>query len=88
MCPILFKIYLHNYYVKLKFQEKRRLLFSTTDPLLRIGTPTPPTRTAQPHQPAPEKIKIPPERRKHPSFQGLYSYILYFIPDKAATALG
>ena len=34
------------------------------------------------------KITIPPERRKQPSFQGLYSYVLYFIPDKAATALG
>ena len=31
------------------------MLFSTTDPLLRIGTPTPHTRTAQPYQPAPEK---------------------------------
>ena len=34
------------------------------------------------------KITIPPERRKQPSFQGLYSYVLYFIPDKAATAFG
>ena len=38
-----------------KFYEKRRLLFSTTDPLPRIGTPTPHTRTAQPHPPAREK---------------------------------
>ena len=66
----------------LKFQ-KRRLLLSITDPLLRIGTPTP---TAIPT--SARKITIPPERRKQPSFQGLYIYVLYFIPDKAATALG
>ena len=29
------------------------------------------------------KITIPPERRKQPSFQGLYIYVLNFIPDKA-----
>ena len=34
------------------------------------------------------KITIPPERRKQPSFQGLYIYVLNFIPDKAAMALG
>ena len=30
------------------------------------------------------KIKIPPQWGKQPSFQGLYSYVLYFIPDKAS----
>ena len=50
--------------------------YTHTPPAYSSATPT-----------SARKITIPPEWRKQPSVQGLYSYVLCSIPDKAATAL-